>query len=336
MAAAVWLVGAERLHQQLVRVAPAWLVAAVVAAAAAQVVSVFRWETISRIFRLHVQRRTLAIAYTQGMALNVLLPGATLGGDALRSLRLQALGNPLGVSALTVVLDRLSGLWVLCVLSLLTGLGVAAVLAMGAIAGLDSAALVAAPADAPIARAWPAAGLGVRGLLLAYLAGLALVCAIPWLPLRARVAAPPPAPRLAERVWKRVCDLHDLAVAQRAALGRSLWSSLLVQVLCALALWLCLRAAGGSAAYWQVQAVAAPIFVAGALPLSYGGFGARELAALLAFPLLGMPADQGLAASVLYGIVAIILGVAAAPAFALTPVRPQDLVRAPAPDAVGS
>jgi hypothetical protein len=88
-----------------------------------------------------------------------------------------------------------------------------------------------------------------------------------------------------------------------------------VQLLCAVTLGLCLRAAGISAQYWQVQAVAAPIFVAGALPLSYGGFGAREITALIAFPLVGLPAEAGLAASALYGIVAIVLGLAAAPSF---------------------
>jgi len=57
--------------------------------------------------------------------------------------------------------------------------------------------------------------------------------------------------------------------------------------------------------------------VAGALPLSYGGFGAREITALIAFPLVGLPAEAGLAASALYGIVAIVLGLAAAPSFSL-------------------
>jgi hypothetical protein len=139
------------------------------------------------------------------------------------------------------------------------------------------------------------------------------------LPLRVRApGAAPPASSWHVRAWGRVCRLHDLAVAERGPLGRTLWSSLLVQLLCAATLWLCSLAAGGPAGYWQVQAVAAPVFIAGALPLSYGGFGARELMALIAFPLAGLPADLGLAASALYGIVAVILGLLAAPAFALS------------------
>jgi uncharacterized membrane protein YbhN (UPF0104 family) len=311
MALAVWIVGPGRLAHQWAHIDRAWFLAAVAAAALAQAVSVLRWGTIARIFGLRVRMRALALAYAQGMTLNVLLPGATLGGDALRSVRLQGLGNPLGVSALTVLLDRLSGLWVLCVLSLLTGLALALSLGAGALGG---ALLQAGPGALP---AW----LGPAQLVWLYLAGLAAACVLPWLPLRARPARTAEAGGWTARAWRRLAELHELALAQRRPLGRSLWSSVLVQVLCAVTLWLCVLAAGGQAGYWQVQAVAAPVFVAGALPLSYGGFGARELAALAAFPLVGVPGDVGLAASVLYGVVAIVLGLAAAPSFAVVGLR---------------
>ncbi len=301
MAAAIWLVGPERLRQQWQAVDRTWFVLAVLLGALAQAVSVLRWETIARIFGLQVRTRALALAYAQGMTLNVLLPGATLGGDALRSLRLQRLGNPLGLAALTVLLDRLSGLWVLCVLSLATGV----------------ALLVILGGPAPVALPVAVPGLTPATLAAAYLCGLALLCAIPWLPLHVRPVSAGPASSWPARAWERLAGLHELAVAQRRPLLRSLWSSVLVQVLCALTLWLCVLAAGGKAGYWQVQAVAAPVFVAGALPISYGGFGARELAALAAFPLVGLPGDLGLAASILYGIVAIVLGLVAAPSFAV-------------------
>jgi uncharacterized membrane protein YbhN (UPF0104 family) len=315
MGIAVWLVGPERLRAQLEQIDRRCFGAALVLAALAQWTSVARWVSIARVFGLRVRTGALALAYAQGMTVNVLLPGATLGGDALRSVRLQALGNPLGVSALTVLLDRLSGLWILCLLSLLTGLGWLAALALGA----------------PLGTVSLPGGLGRTGMaawLAGYLLALGALCAIPWLPLRPRLARSGPSaglaapasagPRagLAARVWIRLVELHDLAQAQRAALGRTLWLSLVVQVLCAAALWLCLVAAGGRSAYWQVQAVAAPVFIAGALPVSYGGFGVREIAALIVFPLVGVPADLGLAASALYGILAVVLGLIAAPAFA--------------------
>jgi uncharacterized membrane protein YbhN (UPF0104 family) len=321
MGIAVWLVGPERLRAQLAQIDRRWFGAALLAAVLAQGFSVARWGSIARVFGLRVRTGALAVAYAQGMTINVLLPGATLGGDALRSLRLQALGNPLGVSALTVLLDRLSGLWVLCLLSLLTGAGWLIALVLGA-------PLPALPLPADLGRAGVASGFA------AYLGGLALLCAIPWLPLRLR-SAPATGPAtvaagqaaavpagLATRIWTRIVQWHDLARAQRAALGRTLWLSLVVQVLCAAALWLCALAAGGRCAYWQVQALAAPVFIAGALPLSYGGFGAREITALAIFPLVGLPADLGLTASALYGILAVVLGLAAAPAFAVAVAGP--------------
>ncbi len=311
LAAVAWWVGPERLRGQLAHVDPGWFAAAVGFAGAAQCLSVFRWEQIARIFGLRVQWRALWVAYAQGMTLNVVLPGATVGGDALRSLRLHQLGNPLGVSALTVMLDRLSGLWILCALSLLTALGMLA----GAAAGL--AAWPAGPGS------WP----GIQGdpalWAVGYTGALAAACALPWLPLRRNTPgeASPAADAQRSRwrrLWNRGAELHELARSRRGPLLRSLWSSLCVQVLCALNLWACALAVGAHVPYWQVQAVAAPIFVAGALPLSYGGFGAREFAALVAFPLVGLPGDLGVAASALYGVAAIVLGLLVAPSFAFS------------------
>ena len=316
MAIVVLLVGPQRLRGQLDHVDAGWFAAAVCLAAASQGVSVFRWEQIARIFGLRVRWRALSLAYAQGMTLNVVLPGATLGGDALRSLRLHQLGNPLGVSALTVLLDRLSGLWILCVLSLLTAIGLLAGWA-------DLVDSIGAPAREGWERlasdpAW----------IACYVAGLILACALPWLPFGPKsmpsTNVPHPGARaLWRRVWNRAAELHQLALAQRTPLLRSLWSSLLVQVLCAFTLWACAMAVGVRVAYWQVQAVAAPIFIAGALPVSYGGFGAREFAALIAFPLVGLPGDLGVAASALYGAAAIVLGLLAAPSFALARGEPD-------------
>jgi uncharacterized membrane protein YbhN (UPF0104 family) len=314
---AAFVVGWQRLQSTLTQVRPDWLVLALAAAALAQVVSVWRWTQIARIFGLVVHLPTLARAYAQGMTLNAILPGATLGGDALRSIRLQGLGNPIGLAALTVVLDRLSGLWVLCVLSLCTGIGVS-LLWWSGVPTMGSKDLAVA-----LARINPDWATHGGSILMAYLAGLATLCALPWWPLG------DPSPASPGGVAKRVLHLlqrwHHLAHAQRAPLGRSLASSFLVQGLCAVSLWACSTALGGQLAYWQIQAVAAPVFIAGAIPLSYGGFGARELTALMVFPLVGANPDLGVAASALYGLVGMALGLLTAPSFVLTtrdPPRP--------------
>src|SRR5262249_9180459 len=123
------VIGSDRLLQQLRAVEPSWFVAAVAVSALAQLTSALRWASIARGLGLVAPNRPLVIAYAQGVAANALLPGATPGGAALRSIRLQRLGNPVARAALSVLIDRASGLWVLCALSAL------ALAAWGATAG---------------------------------------------------------------------------------------------------------------------------------------------------------------------------------------------------------
>jgi uncharacterized membrane protein YbhN (UPF0104 family) len=219
-----------------------------------------------------------------------------------------------------VLLDRLSGLWILCALSLATA--------------LPLMLATRADGDAGVAAGWPAlvpavgsaggqaAGSVLGPVLGLYFAGLALAVVLPFLPWPVRSAAPPGAapdlPHTAfRRVLARLAELHALTLQRRRPLARSLWTSVIVQLLCSLTLWLCLLAAGGHAEYWRVQAVAAPVFIAGVMPLSYGGFGARELVALAVFPLVGIEPQLGVAASALYGVCAVCLGLAASPLLAL-------------------
>jgi hypothetical protein len=122
---------------------------------------------------------------------------------------------------------------------------------------------------------------------------------------------------LLRKLTRKFAALHALLLARRRALLRSLWGSALVQLFSAGALWLCLRSAGGDAGFAAVLAVAAPVFVAAALPVSIGGFGTREAAAALAFPLAGIPASLGVTAAALYGLTAIVMAVLAAPLFAV-------------------
>jgi uncharacterized membrane protein YbhN (UPF0104 family) len=304
LALAAWLVGLRTLLQQLARVDPVWFGFGVVSMAASQWVSAARWTSIATILGLKAPARDLRVAYAQAMAINVVLPGATLGGDTLRSVKLQRLGNPLGESALSVLLDRASGLWILCVLSLVTGLG----LLLGG--QLERVQLPA-----------PMAGLDLRSACGAYLIALCVAVVLPFIPLRLAGAGSSASngseSTRTARLLARLTELHALTVSRGRALARSLWSSVLVQVLCALALWLCQVAAGGRAGYLAVQAIAAPVFIAGVLPLSYGGFGARELVSLLVFPLIGVDSQTAVAASALYGLGAVLLGLVTSPLLVL-------------------
>jgi len=209
-------------------------------------------------------------SYFRGMTMNVLLPGATVSGDLLRGYELSRLGNPLLRSGLSVLLDRLSGLWVLCVMSLVALL---VALALGMLA-FDST-------------------IGV------YIAGLVVGLALPW--------APVPIEK-----WEKT---RREALASGGPVFSSIWLSVLVQVFSAAALWLFGWAAGLQLTYAVMFAAAAPIFIMGALPLGWGGFGAREAAAVVVLGTIGVPADQATAAALLYGLSSVLQGVLAAPLF---------------------
>lgn len=270
LAAVVWYSDPEALKVQLQAVETRWFVLGLAASMLSNVISAARWAAIARGLGLQAPLGQAVASYFRGMTMNVLLPGATVSGDLLRGYELARSGNPPLRSGVSVLIDRLSGLWVLCALSLL--------------------ALLAAIALRM---------LGVDRAVLLYIIGLSLAVALPWIPLP----------------LKKWDDARRNAMQSGGPVLGSLWLSVLVQVFSAAALWLFGFAAGLQLAYPVMLAAAAPIFIMGALPLGWGGFGARELSAVVVLGALNVPADQATATALLYGISAVLQGVLAAPLF---------------------
>ena len=234
------------------------------------VISAARWSAIARGLGLISPLPAAIASYFRGMTMNVLLPGATVSGDLLRGYELSRLGNPLLRSGLSVLLDRLSGLWVLCAMSLV---------ALLAALGLDM--------------------LRMDGTIGLYIAGLVVALALPWVPVP-------------HQRWE---SHRRQTLAAGGPVFSSIWLSVLVQVFSAAALWLFGFAAGLDLTYPVMFAAAAPIFIMGAMPLGWGGFGARELSAVVVLGVLDVMADQATATALLYGISAVLQGVLAAPLF---------------------
>lgn len=254
------------------------------------VISAARWTAIARAFHLTAPFPRLLAMYARGITSNTLLPGATLSGDALRSYELSRLGNPLVESAVSVAFCRLSGLWTLCLLSLL-----AAAAALAAGMSLD------------------AGGHGGH-VLTTYGTLLAVIVVGPFLPWpldRLRALPFRAAARLAD-LWAR---LRDPDTGLRRSLWNSLWLSILVQVFSALALATCGLAVGAQVPLVLMLACAAPIFVMAAVPLGIAGFGTRELAAVAVLGLAGVPPATAAATGLLYGILGVVQGVLSAPLF---------------------
>jgi uncharacterized membrane protein YbhN (UPF0104 family) len=282
----VWVVGPAALLERLQGVRVAWFAAAVIVAATANVFSALRWAAIARALGLNARNGELLVFYFRGVTTNSILPGALLGGDLLRAVQLSRLGNSLADSMFSVVIDRLSGLWVQAAVSLV---------AFGALA-------IAGASPLP-----PALTTGYLALLLAILAA-------PALPLGFLARSPY---RFIAKSADAFVRWQRFAREQPAGFVRLAASAALVALGSSTALWLCLRAIGADPSFPATLGLACGVFVGAALPLAWAGFGPREVAAVVLLSLLAPGAAGAAAASVLYGLASTLQGIAAAPLLAL-------------------
>ncbi|MFO1301864.1 MAG: lysylphosphatidylglycerol synthase transmembrane domain-containing protein [Burkholderiaceae bacterium] len=282
VAAILWWADPGRVIQVVANADPAWLLAGLSASTLSNLVSAQRWRALAGWLGHRIGAIAAAGVYFRAIAINALLPGAIVGGDVYRAVTLNRRGLPALEAGLSVFLDRLSGLWMLVVLGMAAAAwGVAdtpaqelvpAVLrapGAGALAAL-AACLLAAPALAIVALGKLGAALG-------------------------GVARPASA-------WRARLD----AAAQRPGIWRQyalqIIASLAVQVLSIGAFALGGHALGIELAAWSWAAAAVPVFLMATLPVSFGGWGTREAAAVVALSAFGVPAAPAVGASVLYGL----------------------------------
>jgi uncharacterized membrane protein YbhN (UPF0104 family) len=275
-----WAIDGAGLWSRLASADFSWFLLAVVLGILANLVSAWRWLIIARHLGLSARARVLLPAYGRGVALNTILPGATLGGDAYRAVVLQKLGNPLLKAAASVALDRLSGLWALFVISWFAWL---------ALAIMDEAAL--APA----------------GIHL-HLAGIACAVAAPFLARALADRLPLDPHRLPARFLRLLAETARLAQVTFA-------SSVVVQIATISALWAAFCAVTPDVPSLYLIAIAAPVFLATALPVSVGGYGTREAALATYFLLAGLPAEVAVAGGLLHGLAVTLQGALWAPLF---------------------
>jgi len=124
LAAAIWYVDPRALAGSLSGVDPWLFAAAVGVGTVANLMQAMRWAAIARGLGMIAPLTKHVVMQGRAMATNMVLPGALISGDVLRSFQLHRLGNPLVTSAWSVFLDRASGLWILCAMSALAAIGV--------------------------------------------------------------------------------------------------------------------------------------------------------------------------------------------------------------------
>ncbi len=295
LALVVWYANPGALWIEL-RQANPWIFAmAVLVAIAANLLSAARWAIIARGLGLYAPYRRLVLMYARGITTNIVLPGAMLSGDLLRSVQLSKIGNPFPMSALSVFLDRFSGLWMLCGLSLVAAL---------------------------VCIAWKASVGGGPNVpldkILLYSVALASVVALPLVPFPFARMKNSRHVLLAKfsTNWQRM----ERGILQaRPALLASVWRAFGVQFLSTCTFWISGLAVGVTLPFPAMLAAAAPIFIMASLPLGVSGFGTREFAAVVVLGVAGVPSEQAVATSLLYGLASVVQGILAAPLFFTKP-----------------
>lgn len=243
-----------------------------------------RWRIVLQQFGADAGLRP-AMRYTLiGGFFNQVLPSG-MGGDVFRVWYARRFGLSTGRAFATVVVDRLFGLFAIAVI---VTAGVPFVLWMDA-----PAAMVAAAAAAVV--------------LLA--CGIVLFLSLDaW-------------ERLADSIARRLAPRRFHAVAQRAVAGAA-WSarnsramlqawpqgvvaiaiSIICQLLVGFVVFLLLRSMGQPVALVTVLFLFPFVQLLSMLPISFAGWGLREGAMVVAFRLVGVPAEAALGASILFGL----------------------------------
>lgn len=249
----------------------------------AQVVTGVRWHGLLAAHGANVRQRTAVLLTLMGQMFNAAMP-STVGGDAARMFYAVRGGAALAPVTLTILLDRFIGLATITAMAL-------------TVAILQPVGLVFPPlwwAVVIFLSACIPAGLG--GLVLANLS-LDHPRVNAWLH------------RYAGQVLRAIGALR---VRFRALVAAAGWSAL-----CVLSIGgsLVLLSGGGDAGLSIAQglAVAAPIILATSLPISIAGWGVREMVVVEIYTILGLPAEAGLATSLLFGLASLVLALPGLP-----------------------
>ena len=281
----VWWAGPQAIWAALRAADGRWLAAGLLCAFAGNVSAALRWGELARWLGHAVSPRWTTVVYFQGAAINIVLPGAVVGGDLFRAWQLQRDGCPRGAAGLSVVLDRLSGLWILFALA-----------ALGLFGGLDTPEMQRLRLLLQVPDAWSTAWLAAMLLLAVLILPLCVLLALAT--LAGRGARPGSRRATAVELLKRPEGLKQY-LWQGAA-------SLLVHVFTVGALFCAARAFGIALPAWLIVLTTAPILLLASMPVSFGGWGTREAAAVAGWSVFGVAPPLAVAAAATYGVYALL------------------------------
>ncbi|WP_181935607.1 lysylphosphatidylglycerol synthase transmembrane domain-containing protein [Wenzhouxiangella sp. 15190] len=264
----LWWLDPVAIAAEISDFSPLWLVAALVVTLIQMSLSAWRWRFTAHRLDLSLPWLRALGDYYLAVFINQVLPGG-MAGDALRAHRHARDTGSTGPAWRAVIIERASGQFVVA-------LGTVVILGL-----------------VPVWReVWSAAQHDRVGAgLLTLLALLSLAVAL------AAVARRWPA------FWRVLREDIHAALLARAAWPRQLASSVAIVFSYVLVFALAGRAVGVGVEFTLLLAVALPILLAMLIPLSVAGWGFREAAAASVWLALGLPAEQGVAVAMAYGLV---------------------------------
>ncbi|MBV6656771.1 MAG: flippase-like domain-containing protein [Devosiaceae bacterium] len=258
-----------------------WLLAAGALLTLQTLLSALRWKLTAERLGLSFSYGVAVREYYLAQFVNLSLPGGVLG-DANRAYRSRQTGGFL-LAGQAVIFERLAG-----------QIGLLAVFLVGVSWSLVSEQ-----------------GLNWPDWLVSSVFGVLAACLL--LPLVLLVAAQ--SFRMHYGPLRRFGQRFVAAVLHRDVLAAQVALSLLTALCNVTAFALCAVALGANLAIVDALVLVPLILLAMLVPLSISGWGVREGAAALLFPVIGFAASAGLAASVAFGLV---LTVAMLAGFALS------------------
>ncbi len=246
---------------------PKWLVAAGVALTAQTIASALRWRITAAQLGIDIPAPEAIREYYLSQVVNQSLPGGVVG-DAARAVRARGQAG-LVASGQAVVFERLAG-----------QIGLLALLAIGLALGVV----------VPNAPDWPMA------VLVPTVVALTLVTS-----LLIGIVLRPSSPR--DTSLNRTLNALTHALFAPQVRGLQIALSLLTASCNIAAFAFCASALGVTLPISTALTLIPLILFAMVLPLSISGWGLREGAAVVLFPIAGASAELGLATSVAFGLV---------------------------------
>jgi len=251
---------------------PVWLLAALAALSLQTVLSALRWRLTAAPLGIHLSRIEALREYYLSQVVNQSLPGGVIG-DAGRAIRARGQAGLLA-SGQSVIFERLAGQM---------GLYAVTAVAFGGTLAVPGGVV------------WPDWLMAPVMLFLA--CGLIVpVCAVALAGGRGRIG------RAVARLWQGMvrCLFARQVIGPQIALS-------LATALCNLAAFgFCAQAVGHPLTFGAVAAFVPLILLTMLVPLTIGGWGLREGAAVVLFPVAGASAAGGLAASVAFGLMVLV------------------------------